>query len=223
MTATAPHSPARHCLVRGPSRRPGAAVVAAFSAGAAFARDPRGAASVELGFGAAALLAIALVCFDLYSRVEADTAAARMAVTMGEYVSRETDPDGDQVTALGRFLYKYELGVPASLVYVVSAVRQPPGDDPPEVVWVDTFPFGDKTATADLADECGRFGAEGGAASLPEGFVMGAGEVLVVAEVCARLNGAGSLTSRFVAGDLYSLHALPAREPGQVPARPVRT
>ena len=198
-------------------------MVAAFSAGAAFARDPRGAASVELGFGAAALLAIAVVCFDLYSRVEADTAAARMAVTMGEYVSRETDPDGDQVTALGRFLYKYELGVPASLVYVVSAVRQPPGDDPPEVVWVDTIPFGDnKEATAALADKCGRFGAEGGAASLPEGFAMGAGEVLVVAEVCARLIREGSLTGRFVAGDLYSLHALPAREPGQAPARPVR-
>lgn len=210
--------------VRGASRRP--AAVAAFSAGAAFARDPRGAASIELGFGAAALLAIAMACFDFYSRVEADTAAARMAVTMGEYVSRETEPDGDQVAALGRFLYEYELGVPASLVYVVSAVRKPSGDDPedpPEVVWVDTIRFGDETATAELADACGRFGVEGGAASLPEGFAMGAGEVIVATEICARLSREGSLTGRFVSGDIYSLHALPAREPGSAPAKPVRT
>ena len=48
---------------------------------------------------------------------------------------------------------------------------------------------------------------------LPAGFRIAEGEVVVVVEACARLAGAGSLTGRFVAGDLYRHHVLPVREP----------
>ena len=192
----------------------------------AFVRDSRGAASIELALGAVALLAVSALCFDLYSRIKADTAAARMAATMADYVSRDTAPNGDEMTALGRYLYGHELGVPADVVYVVSALHQPPGDPLPAitVLWSDaSIRVGDSTATASIAADCPQFGAEGGAADLPDGFAMSPGEVIVIAEVCARLTREGSLTGRFVAGDVYRLHALPARESDAIPAKPVHT
>ena len=194
----------------------------------AFVRDSRGAATIELGLGAVALISISTLCFDLYSRVKADTAAARMAVTMADYVSRDTAPNGDEMAALGRYLHSHELGVPADVVYVVTALRQPPGDPLPAitVLWSDastSLRVGDSTATTSIAAECPQFGAEGGAADLPSGFAMSPGEVIIIAEVCARLTREGSLTGRFVAGDIYRLHALPAREPDTIPAKPVHT
>ena len=192
----------------------------------AFVHDSRGAATIELGLGAVALISISTLCFDLYSRVKADTAAARMAVTMADYVSRDTAPNGDEMAALGRYLHSHELGVPADVVYVVTALRQPPGDPLPAitVLWSDaSIRVGDSTATASIAAECPQFGAEGGPATLPSGFAMSPGEVIIIAEVCARLTREGSLTGRFVAGDIYRLHALPARESDTIPARPVHT
>ena len=49
---------------------------------------------------------------------------------------------------------------------------------------------------------------------------MNPGEVLVIAEVCARLTREGSLTGRFVAGDAHRVHALPARDRKEPPAAP---
>ena len=37
---------------------------------------------------------------------------------MADYVSVETAPDGDQMAALGRYLYEKELGAPAELVFL---------------------------------------------------------------------------------------------------------
>ena len=192
----------------------------------AFARDTCGAAPIELALGAVMLLGIASLCFDLYSRVSAGTAGVRMAVTMADYVSRDTAPDGDELAALGEFLHAHELGVPADLVYVLTALRQPPGDPLPaiEVLWSDnSIRIGDETATGVLADTCARFVDEGGNGSLPEDFGSGlaSGEVLIVAEVCARLRREGSITGKFVAGDIYCFHALPARDPNEAPAAPV--
>ena len=205
-----------------------------------FAICSRGAAAIELAIGAVVLLGIVALCFDLYSRIEADTASARMAVAMADYVSREGAPDGARITALGQFLYDHELGLPADVVYVVSAVHQPAGDPPPaaEVRWVDRVacraepPGGEVTCAAAGAapvPECGLFGTEGGSATLPSfsvpphGFAMEADEVVVVAEVCVRLRREGSITGRFIAGDVYRLHALPARDRELPPAKPVRT
>ena len=192
----------------------------------AFARDTCGAASIELALGAVVLLGIAALCFDLYSRVGAGTAGVRMAVTMADYVSRDTAPDGDELAALGEFLHAHELGIPADLVYVLTALRQPPGDPLPaiEVLWSDkSIRIGDETATGALAATCARYVDEGGTGALPEDFTSGmkSGEVLVVAEVCARLRREGSLTGRFVAGDIYCFHALPARDPNEPPSAPV--
>ena len=189
----------------------------------AFARDSCGAAGIELALGATVLLSVSALCFDLYARIKADTAAARMAVTMADYVSRDTNPDGDEMKALGEYLNDHELGAPADLVYVITALHQPLGDPLPAValLWSDaSIRFGDPTVTANIASGCPRFIADGGD-NLPDGFTMLPDEVVVIAEVCAHLTREGSLTGKFVAGDIYRLHALPAREPGQTPAEPV--
>ena len=185
----------------------------------------RGSASIELALGAVALIGVSVVCFDLYSRVSADTAVSRMAVTMADYVSRDTAPAGAELAALGAFLHEHELGIPADVAYVITALRQPAGDPPPavEVLWVrrldpDRGRGGhhqgrspaDAPATSPRSDT----------ADLPDGFAMNAGEVLVIAEACVRLTREGSLTGRFIAGDIYRLHAVPVRDPGNPPSAP---
>ena len=172
------------------------------------------------------LLGISVLCFDLYSRVGADTAGARMAVTMADYVSRDAAPNGDELAALGEFLREHELGGNADVVYVLTAFRQPPGDPRPaiEVLWSDDgIRVGDATVTDALVGECARLVDENGDGNLPAAFRSGmtAGEVLVVAEVCARLRREGSITGRFIVGDIYFLHALPARDPNEAPIAPV--
>lgn len=195
----------------------------------AFARDPRGGASIELAIGAVALLAVSALCFDLYSRVRAHSAIGRIVATMADYVARDASPDGDELAALGALLPEHELGLPVHVAYVISALRQPAGDPRPavEVLWSDDSirAGGDAAVAAELAQGCARYVAEGGNAALPDAFAaaMDAGEVLIVAELCARLTREGSLTGRFVAGDLYHFHALPARDPQQAPAAPSYT
>ena len=205
-----------------------------------FARETRAAAGLELALGCAlALLPVSYACFDLYSRVDADTASARVAATMADYVSRGPEPDKDRLDGnalkkpgedtldgnalkkLGEFLWKHELGAPAALVYVVTALRQPAGTPAPavKVLWYDAknLHFGDATAATELADDCSRFVEESGgqkSADLPDGFTMAAGEVTVVVEVCARLTGFGALANLAI-GDVYRLHVLPARSPGE--------
>ena len=189
----------------------------------AFARDNRGGAAIELALGAVVLISICAMCFDLYSRVRADTASARLAATMADYVSREIEPDGDDLKALGEFLYTHELKVPANLVYAITAFRRPPGDppEPVQVLWSDaSIRFGDETVTGTIADGCARHATADGKPALPRRFDMAAGEVLIVVEVCARLTREGSLVGRFIAGEIYRLHAVPAREPDTPPARP---
>ena len=188
-----------------------------------FARDIRGGAAIELALGAVVLISISAMCFDLYSRVRADTASARLASTMADYISRETDPDGDDLKALGKFLYTHELKVPANLVYAITAFRRPPGDprEPVEVLWSDaSIRFGDETVTGTIADGCARHATDGGNPALPRGFDMAAGEVLIMVEVCARLTREGSLVGQFIAGEIYRLHAVPAREPDAPPSPP---
>ena len=192
-----------------------------------FVRDRRGSAAIELAFGAVALIGVSAVCFDLYSRVSADTAVSRMAATMADYVSRDAAPDGSELAALGAFLHEHELGVPADLAYVITALHQPAGTPPPAVVvlWSDnSIRVGDATTTAALAGGCARrVTMDNNAnlhAALPATFAMAAGEVLVIAEACARLTREGSLTGRFVAGDIYRLHAAPVRDPSNPPSAP---
>ena len=208
----------------------------------AFARAARASAGIELALGAAVLIPVAMLCFDLYSRVEADTRSAHLAAVMADYVSRGPDTaggalDGSALEALGKFLHERALGVPAHLVFVISALRQPAGEPSPavEVVWFDdTLRFvgsggDDATFPADLAGDCSRLlgdDADGDddagqtTATLPAGFTMDADEVAVVVEVCARLTREGSLTGKLVSGDLYRLHVLPFRDAANVPSAP---
>ena len=187
-----------------------------WSALRSFLRSDRGGAPLELAFGSVAILSTAVLCFDLYSRIGADNASGRAAVAMADYVSRETAPNGNEMAALGRFLHANEIRVPSAVVYVVSTFHQPPGNPPPalELLWSDdAIRIGAETETASLASACGRFTREGNPV-LPAGFSAGmtAGETLVIVEVCTRLTREGSLTGRFVAGDIYRLYVLPLRD-----------
>ena len=188
-----------------------------------FLRDTRGGVgAVELALSAAMLISVAALSFDLYSRMKAATASARVAVGMADYVSRDTAPDGDQLADLARFLHAHEVGVPSTMVIVLSAFRQPPGDPLPavELLWPGyAIPLGDATVAAELAQKCAKFD-NGGNANLPETFVLPQRAVLVVAEVCVRLSREGSLTGKLVAGDIYRLFAIPARNTEQAPVAP---
>ena len=194
----------------------------------AFVLDTRASAGLELAIGAFVLVSVAALCFDLYSRVEADTAAARVAATMADYVSRGPDTDGGTLDGkalkdLGEFLHAHELNGAADVVFVVSAFKQPAGSPAPavKVLWSDdTVRFGDPAVTAALVAGCARFvGDSGGTttATLPDGFTLDAAEVAVVVELCARPGGAaGSL-----AGDIYRHHVLPVRAPEKAFPAPV--
>ena len=188
-----------------------------------FARDVRGGATIELALGALALITVCALCFDLYSRIRADTASARLAGIMADYVSRDAETDGDGLKALGEYLYANELKVPANVVYAITAFRRPAGDppEPVEILWSDnSIRFGDEAETADLASDCARYVTEGGKSGLPAGFDMSLGEVMIVVEVCARLTREGSLTGEFIDSDIYRHHAVPAREPATPPSKP---
>ena len=176
------------------------------------------------------VLAIAVLVIDVYSLVGARTASAQIATTMADYVSVETAPDGDQMAALGRYLYEKELGAPAELVFLISAVQQPPGDDAAAVaLWDDdTIRIGEAEKTAALAQECRLRGQQGWRLALlgqgdDRSIVLAPNDVVVVVEVCAKLLRQGMLTSRFVTGNIYRLHALPARNTEQPPAQPVHS
>ena len=96
----------------------------------------------------------------------------------------------------------------------VCIERRQSASTPPSAVEAlrsnDRLCFGEADVTAKLAAACARFvSTKVGTATavLSAGFTMDAGEVAVVAEVCARLTGAGALTGRFIAGDIYRVHA----------------
>ena len=189
-----------------------------------FARRSDGAAGIELGFGAAALLTVSMLCFDLHSVVSVDTAGARSAVTLAEFVSREIAPEKDPLPSLGEFLQRQEFGVPTHAAFAISAVQRPTGEDRAVILWTDSsIRFGDDAVTAELAGECEERASDGWHAILlgpPAESGMTEGEVVLVAEVCARPSRQGLIASRLFVGDSYHMHILPARDQDNPPASP---
>ena len=190
-----------------------------------FVRDTRGSAGIELGFGAAVMLTVTMMCFDLYALVSAGGSGARNSVVMADYVSREATPSGEDLSALAEYLYQSEFDVPVSATYVISAVRRAAGDDPAELLWSDdTIRFGDDSVTEELAAECATRATQGWKAALlgsPITSGMAEEEVAVVAEVCARPTAQGWLSNWVFTGDIYHMHVLPGRLANQAPAQPV--
>lgn len=187
-----------------------------------FAGDSRGGAAIELAVGTVALIAVATATLDLYFLMSASAASGRAAMIMSDYVSRDTAPDSDELSALGRFLHAHEITVPSDFVSVISAFHQPDGDPLPDadLLWSDdSIRIGDSTVTAELAATCTRF-SDGATADLPSDFAMSAGEVLIIVEVCARLTGEGSLTGLFLGRDIYRAYGLPARNTDALPLAP---
>ena len=186
------------------------------------AREKRASASIELAIGAVAILAVAAAAFDLYSLTRANAAGARIAATMADYVSRESAPNGDEMAALGRFLHEREFGMPSALVYVISAVHQPAADNPAVHLWDNKIRIGDAAKTTGLVQECRSRGQSGWHASLLGGdadLALEANDVVIVVEVCASLLREGML-SEMVTGNLYRVHALPARGAQSRPEKP---
>lgn len=189
-----------------------------------FVRRADGAAGVELGFGVAALLTISMLCFDLYAVVRVDSAGARAAVTLAEFVSRETAPNKAALSSLGGYIHRGEFEAPTDVAYTITAIQRRTGEDRAVVLWTeDTIRFGEAQAAAALATECANRARQGWRAVLlgPAATSrMTEGEVIVVAEVCARPSRQGLISNLLIVGDSYHLHVLPVRDQDNPPARP---
>lgn len=189
-----------------------------------YLRGRSGTAIIELAIATAVIIGISMLIFDAYAMVKSRSAAGRVAITMSDFVARETGSDyGDQMVALGQYLYEQELGASVAIVYVISVVSKAPGGDA-EIVWTDdTMRFGDPTSTTSLADECDILSSSGWQTMLvgPSATVsLDDGEAVVVTDICAQLLGAGFLTSEIFAGNTYRVHVTPFRTPEELPSPP---
>lgn len=189
-----------------------------------FIRGRSGSALIELGLAAFVMILVFMVVFDVYAMVKSRSASGRLAVILSDFVARETGSDyGEQLDALGQYLYEQELGSSVDVVYVISVVQKPTGNDA-AVVWTDdTMRFGDSTRTDSLADECEVLGTVGWKTMLlgtDPTVPLADGDAVVVAEVCAQLLGAGFLTSSVFTGNTYRVHVTPFRTPSQIPPSP---
>ena len=189
-----------------------------------FVRGRRGSAGVELAFGTLAVILIAVAALDVHSAIRIASAADRVAATVADYVSRETnDRYGNRLTALGQFLHERELGSSIDAVYVVSTIEKPVDGDA-RVAWSDdSIRFGNPDATSRLAGWCATQADRRWKAMLtgPDATLrLGDRMVAVVTDVCASLNAMGMFTSIFFVGDTYRTHVLPARISRKPPEQP---
>ena len=171
-------------------------------------------------------MTIAGAAFDVISLARASTAGARAAATMADYVSRESEPDGDEMDELGAFLHEREFRNPSALVYVISAVRKRAGDNSYPKIWPgDNFVIrsGDSETTTDLLARCQTQGTWHTALSGDDAVItLQDNDVVIVVEVCVKMLREGMLAQEF-SGILYRIHAMPARGSGGTPAAPTRS
>ena len=190
------------------------------------ALEQRASAGFEFAIGAVALMFIAWTAFDVISLARASTAGARVAATMANYVSRESEPDGDEMEELGAFLHEREFRMPSALVYVISAVRKSEGDNSYPDIWPDgdvIIRSGDSETTTDLLARCQTQGTWHTALSGDDAVItLQDNDVVIVVEVCVKMLREGMLTEKF-SGILYRIHAMPARGSGGTPTAPTRS
>ena len=190
------------------------------------AREQRASVGIELAIAAVALTTIAGAAFDVISLARASTAGARVAATMADYVSRESEPDGDEMDELGAFLHEREFRNPSALVYVISAVHKSEDDNPDLDIWPDgyTIQSGDSETTTDLLARCQT--QSGGWRTALAGddavITLQDNDVVIVVEVCVKMLREGMLTEKF-SGILYRIHAMPSRGSGGAPEAPTRS
>ena len=189
------------------------------------AREQRASVGIELAIAAFALTTIAWAAFDVISLARASTAGARVAATMADYVSRESEPDGDEMDELGAFLHEREFRNPSALVYVISAVHKSEDDNPDLDIWPDgyTIQSGDSETTTDLLARCQTQGTWHTALSGDDAVItLQDNDVVIVVEVCVKMLREGMLAQEF-SGILYRMHAMPARGSGGTPSAPTRS
>ena len=190
------------------------------------AREQRASVGIELAIAAFALTTIAGAAFDVISLARASTAGARAAATMADYVSRESEPDRDEMDELGAFLHEREFRNPSALVYVISAVHKRAGDNSYPKIWPgDNFVIrsGDSETTTDLLARCQTQGTWHTALSGDDAVItLQDNDVVIVVEVCVKMLREGMLAQEF-SGILYRIHAMPARGSGGAPAVPTRS
>ena len=187
-----------------------------------FARSPRAGAGLELAVGTAMLFVVAFAAFDLYSRVRATQVISHAAVAMASHISQEPAPQGSDLLELATFLYEDVIAVPSSLLFVLTAVRQPPDPaDPVALVWTDSqLALGDASLASAVAANCSRF-VSASDPVLPADFTpLDPGDVVIIVEVCARLTREGSFSGLFLDHDLYRFYFMPYRHVGTSPAAP---
>lgn len=139
--------------------------------------DCRGGVLIEFAFIMPVLLFVMLAGVDLVRFAMLQQKLDRATVTLADLVSQYTSMSATQLDqlflAVEHVVEPFPLG--ASGRAIVSSISRV---DTPDPVLVDWQRFGAGTATA-----ISGFGVAGGNATLPTGFVVNAGESVIVAEV----------------------------------------
>ncbi|MCG8359304.1 MAG: pilus assembly protein [Kiloniellales bacterium] len=141
-----------------------------------FLAERRGAALIEFAFAVPIMVLLLLGTFDTARYVLLHQKLDRAASTMADLVSRPTSISQAQIdsmfSAAGEQLQPFDMQLQGRVI--ISSVSKAPGD----VAKID-WQYEGGGALSVTSD----FGSSGGAATLPDGFVLRDGENLIVAEI----------------------------------------
>ena len=188
-----------------------------------FAECESATATIELGLGMVVVITVSALAFDLYSRIGAQGTVGQAAIAMAEYTAIDPAPERNEMQALTEVFHDEVIGVPSDLSITVSLIQKGTAEpDPPiRVVWSDrSFESGDQAAA--ITETCARVAKGNNTVTWPEEFTEGMreGEAAIVSEACAKLRREGSITGRFVGGEIYRLHIAPVRDLAALPRPP---
>jgi Flp pilus assembly protein TadG len=144
---------------------------------ARFRDDRGGAILMEMAFAMPVMLSLLLGGVEIARYVLLHQKLDRVASSIADLVSQSGTiavADLQNIFDAAQYVAK-PFGLAAEGTVVVSSVTNPLGSAGPEVNWQRS---GAGTATA-----ASRIGTQGGTATLPDGFVLGDGQTIIVAEV----------------------------------------
>ncbi len=139
-----------------------------------FFKNKEGSALVEAALIMPILVALLLMSFETGRYILAQQKASRVASSMNDLLARVSDPENqfnDIVSAAGLIMSPFNLNEQS--IAVSSMIYRDVGDVA-RIVWQDTG-AGSALATS-------QFGGEGDVASLPDGFSLNEGEVIITTE-----------------------------------------
>ena len=185
----------------------------------------RGSSAVELALGSVLVLLVFILVFDVYQRIKATGAVARIATVVGESVALDPAPTLARLGELARHLHVNELRSPSDLVLVITVLGVHPGSMPATraPVWTNSsVRSGDAVRTNAIAASCSRVVDGAGEVRLGSPFrdASASSQPLIVVEACAGLRLEGLLTGRFLSPVIYRLFSIPVRDPRAIPSEP---